>query len=192
MFLFSVNRRRRFSCSGIHFAVWGTTSETTTHSTTHWTPWSKASCRSWTDCTFCIHTGYEQKQKHRQMKVYHIDSYCQIVLVAVALGKMLWFKITKGCQHLSKYGRGGGNLRDVKAHTQTWTPGLAQVSCFRHSLPKYAENLCFFLTMFLLSTSEVSQSHSLASTKILYFTGKSPTPSMINIPKRCVCVCPLF
>uniref|UniRef100_A0AAQ4R2Y5 DIX domain containing 1 n=1 Tax=Gasterosteus aculeatus aculeatus TaxID=481459 RepID=A0AAQ4R2Y5_GASAC len=32
--------------------------------------------------------------------------------------------------------------------------------------------------------AKVSQSHSLASTKILYFTGKSPTPSMINIPKR--------
>ncbi|XP_062414150.1 dixin-like isoform X2 [Pungitius pungitius] len=32
--------------------------------------------------------------------------------------------------------------------------------------------------------TKVSQSHSLASTKILYFTGKSPTPSMINIPKR--------
>ncbi|KAM8899742.1 dixin-like isoform 2-T2 [Spinachia spinachia] len=32
--------------------------------------------------------------------------------------------------------------------------------------------------------AEVPQSHSLASTKILYFTGKSPTPSMINIPKR--------
>ncbi|XP_049447799.1 dixin-A-like isoform X3 [Epinephelus fuscoguttatus] len=35
--------------------------------------------------------------------------------------------------------------------------------------------------------TKVSQSHSgssSASTKILYFTGKSPTPSMINIPKR--------
>ncbi|XP_067464170.1 dixin-like isoform X5 [Thunnus thynnus] len=36
------------------------------------------------------------------------------------------------------------------------------------------------------SWPKVSQSHSssAASTKILYFTGKSPTPSMINIPKR--------
>ncbi|XP_035522082.1 dixin-like isoform X4 [Morone saxatilis] len=34
--------------------------------------------------------------------------------------------------------------------------------------------------------TKVCQSHSgsSASTKILYFTGKSPTPSMINIPKR--------
>ncbi|KAM7397985.1 hypothetical protein PAMA_006048 [Pampus argenteus] len=36
------------------------------------------------------------------------------------------------------------------------------------------------------SWPKASQSHSgsAASTKILYFTGKSPTPSMINIPKR--------
>uniref|UniRef100_A0A3B4TJW8 Dixin n=1 Tax=Seriola dumerili TaxID=41447 RepID=A0A3B4TJW8_SERDU len=36
--------------------------------------------------------------------------------------------------------------------------------------------------------TKVCQSHSgsSASTKILYFTGKSPTPSMINILKRCV------
>ncbi|KAI3373646.1 hypothetical protein L3Q82_022233 [Scortum barcoo] len=36
------------------------------------------------------------------------------------------------------------------------------------------------------SCTKVSESHSgsSASTKILYFTGKSPTPSMINIPKR--------
>ncbi|XP_042355605.1 dixin-like isoform X2 [Plectropomus leopardus] len=35
-------------------------------------------------------------------------------------------------------------------------------------------------------STKVCQSHSgsSASTKILYFTGKSPTPSMINIPKR--------
>ncbi|XP_045896467.1 dixin-A-like isoform X2 [Micropterus dolomieu] len=35
-------------------------------------------------------------------------------------------------------------------------------------------------------STKVIQSHSgsSASTKILYFTGKSPTPSMINIPKR--------
>ncbi|CAN9501312.1 unnamed protein product [Ophioblennius macclurei] len=35
-------------------------------------------------------------------------------------------------------------------------------------------------------SSKICQSHngSSSSTKILYFTGKSPTPSMINIPKR--------
>lgn len=38
--------------------------------------------------------------------------------------------------------------------------------------------------------TKVCQPHSgsSASTKILYFTGKSPTPSMINIPKRLVCM----
>jgi len=43
----------------------------------------------------------------------------------------------------------------------------------------------------ILFISEVCQSHNgpSASTKILYFIGKSPTPSMINIPKRYVCVC---
>lgn len=101
----------------------------------------------------------------------------------------------KGCQHLSKYCREGGNLQDAKVNTQTLTPGLAQVSC--SSPPNTHEHIHtifrLLLTMFLLFITEVCQSHSgsSASTKILYFTGKSPTPSMINIPKRLVCLCVL-
>lgn len=97
----------------------------------------------------------------------------------------------KGCQHLSKYCREGGSLQDAKVSTQTLTPGLAQVSPPLHTPARIHTIFMFLLTMFLLFITEVSQPHSgsSASTKILYFTGKSPTPSMINIPKRLVCVC---
>lgn len=52
-----VCRQRRFSCSGMDSGVWGTTSETTTLNSTHWTRWSRASCRSSTDCRFCTCAG---------------------------------------------------------------------------------------------------------------------------------------
>lgn len=51
-------RQMRSSCSEMDSGVWGTTSQTTTRSSTRWTHWSRASCRSWTDCMCCTHAGY--------------------------------------------------------------------------------------------------------------------------------------
>lgn len=121
----------------------------------------------------------------------------QIFLDRVTFDKICRFEIVRGSEHFSKSCREGGSLQDVKVNKQTLTPGLTQVSCsgiyplnssWMHT---YTDYLCFYNIYNLLFITEVCQSHSgsSASTKILYFTGKSPTPSMINIPKRLVCVC---
>lgn len=103
-------------------------------------------------------------------------------------------------QHLLKSCREEENRQDAKVNTQSLTPGLAQVSVLNSNIysPKAKtphtndqQKIYTFTVLFFIVTESVCQSHngSSASTKILYFTGKSPTPSMINIPKRLVRLC---
>lgn len=85
---------------------------------------------------------------------------------------------------ISKTQRSAHRLRHLAMCKQAVQHVPSTNSCSIHGI------FMFSLTRFLFIT-EVCQPHtgSSASTKILYFTGKSPTPSMISIPKRLACVC---
>lgn len=123
-----------------------------------------------------------------------IDLYHVIFLDMITFDKMWRLKIMRCCPHFFQTLQGRGKSPRRKGqHTDfdTWPcmsklmypPTNTHASMLRRNMRSP--------TMFLLFIADVCQSHSgsPASTKILYFTGKSPTPSMINIPKRSVYVC---